>query len=182
MAMRAREQRKLATDELLQYAVRSLAARAQSAGELRSKLARRAAVDSDVEAVLTRLKEYGYLNEARFAENFVTARRDTDGLGPIRVLRDLRQRRVAPKLAEQTVQSAYQDVNETELIERYVRRMFRNHERGTLFQSDKDLAAAYNRLRRAGFASGPSVTVLKRFAKNPELLDAIDDAAVEETE
>ena|SRR5436305_7035494 len=182
MAGRTREQRKLASDELLQYAVRSLAARAQSAGELRVKLARRAAVEGDVEAVLMRLKEYGYLNEARFAENFVTARRDSDGLGRIRVLRDLRQRRVAPKLAEQAVQNGYHDVSETELIERYIRRKFRNHERGTLFQSDKDLAAAYNRLRRAGFASGPAVTVLKRFAKNPELLDAIEDAGAEETE
>ncbi len=182
MAIRAREQRKLASDELFQYAVRSLAARAQSAGELRAKLSRRATIDSDVEAVLTRLKEYGYLNEARFAENFVTARRDTDGLGRIRVLRDLRQRRVAPKLAEQAVQNAYQDVSETELIERYLRRKFRTHDRETLFQSDKDLAAAYNRLRRAGFASGPSVTILKRFAKNPELLDAMEDASGEEVE
>ena len=180
--MRPREQRKLGADELFQYAVKSLAARAQSAGELRAKLARRAAVEPDIEAVVTRLKEYGYLNEARFAENFVTARRDTDGLGRIRVLRDLQKRRVAPKLAEQAVHQAYQNMSETELIERYLRRKFRNQDRETLFQSDKDLAAAYSRLRRAGFASGPSVTVLKRFAKNPDLLDAIEDAAGEEQE
>lgn len=178
----SKEPRKLAADALFQYAVKSLAARAQSAAELRAKLLRRAEVESDPETVLNRLKQYGYLNEERFAENFVSARRDTDGLGPIRVLRDLRQRRVAPKLAEKAVQSAYQNVSETELIERYLRRKFRNHDRESLFQSDKDLAAAYNRLRRAGFASGPAVTVLKRFAKNPELLDLIEESAGEESD
>ena len=182
MPRRPAAPRKLAADELFQYAVKSLAARAQSAAELRVKLAPRAMLESDPEAVLDRLKQYGYLNDDRFAENFVSARRDTDGLGPMRVLRDLRQRRVAPKLAEKAVQSAYRDVKETELIERFLRRKFRHQDRETLFQSDKDLAAAYNRLRRAGFASGPSVLVLKRFAKNPELLDAIEEAEGEDPE
>ena len=180
MPARSRAPRPLAADELFQYAVKSLAARAQSAAELRAKLARRALLASDSDGVIERLKQYGYLNEERFAENFVSARRDTDGLGAMRVLRDLRQRRVAPKLAEKAVRSGYQDVSETELIERFLRRKFRHQDRETLFQSDKDLAAAYSRLRRAGFGSGPSVTVLKRFAKNPELLDAIEEVDGEE--
>jgi len=34
------------------------------------------------------------------------------------------------------------------------------------------MAAAYRRLLHAGFRSGEILRVLKRFAKNPELLDA----------
>jgi hypothetical protein len=38
-------------------------------------------------------------------------------------------------------------------------------------QDEKDLASAYRRLMRAGFRSGEVIRALKRFAKNPELLD-----------
>ncbi len=47
--------------------------------------------------------------------------------------------------------------------------------RKTLFQQDKDLASTYRRLVRAGFKSSVVVSVLKRFAKNPELLDGIEE-------
>jgi hypothetical protein len=43
-----------------------------------------------------------------------------------------------------------------------------------LFREDKDLAAAYRRLLRAGFRSGEIIRVLKRFARNPDLLDAFE--------
>src|SRR5689334_11417812 len=81
---------------LWDFALKSLGARGMSAGELRQKLRRRAAAASDVEQVIVRLKEYGYINDAQFAETYATARRDTQGLGKMRVLQDLRKRRVAP--------------------------------------------------------------------------------------
>ena len=175
MLRKDRSPKRIDSEKLLQYAVKSLAARAQSVAELRAKLVLRAEQPQDVEAVLARLREYGYLNEQRFAENYVLARRDTDGLGRTRVLMDLRKRRVAPQVAESTVQAAYQDTDEAALIETFLRRKYRRADRETLFQSDSELASAYGRLRRAGFSSAASVRVLKRFAKNPELLDAIDE-------
>ena len=95
-------------------------------------------------------------------------------MGKARVLADLRQRRVAPALAERSVRKVYEDVNEEELIEDFLRRKYRLAPREGLFQEDKDLAAAYRRLARAGFASGNIVRVLKKFARNPELLDAFE--------
>ena len=41
-------------------------------------------------------------------------------------------------------------------------------------QDEKDLASAYRRLVRAGFRTGDIVRVLKKFAKNPELLDNLE--------
>jgi SOS response regulatory protein OraA/RecX len=87
------------------------------------------------------------------------------------VLQDLRQRRVAPSLAETTVQRVYQDVDEQALIDDWIRRKYRISPRAGLFQEEKDLAAAYRRLMRAGFRSGEVIRALKRFAKNPDLLD-----------
>ena len=156
---------------LLEYAVRSLGGRAQSIGELREKLQRRAALPGDVDEVLAQLKEIGYLNDQRFAEGFAVARLANDRFGRARVLRDLRQRRVAPALAEGTIQKVYENVDESALIEEWIRRKYRTAPREGLFQDEKDLAKAYRRLMHAGFRTGEIVRALKRFAKDPDLLD-----------
>ena len=158
-------------EALYVYAVKVLAGRAYSTGELREKLRRRAEQASDVDGVLSRLKEIGYLDDRRFAEGVAAARLANKGLGSSRVIQDLRQRRVAPPLAERTVQHLYEGVDEDALIEEYVRRKYRMATREGLFQSEKDLGAAYRRLMRAGFRTGSIVKVLKRFAKDPDLLD-----------
>src|SRR4051812_31821372 len=86
-----RRPKPLERDRLMEYAVRSLGGRAQSIGELREKLQRRAAKPGDVDEVLAHLKEIGYLNDQRFAEGFAVARLANDRFGRARVLRDLRQ-------------------------------------------------------------------------------------------
>lgn len=156
------------------YALKVLGGRAHSSGELREKLRRRAAREEDVDEVLGKLKDLGYLNDKRFAETFANARLANEKFGKTRVIQDLRQRRVAPSLAEKTVDAVYQEVDETAMIEDWIRRKYRNADRETLFQEDKELAAAYRRLARAGFRTGDIVRVLKRFAKNPELLDSLE--------
>jgi regulatory protein len=167
--------RLLEAEGLWAYALKILGGRAYSSGELREKLRRRAARAGDVDDVVGRLKDLGYLNDQRFAESFANARLSNEKFGKTRVIQDLRQHRVAPALAEKTVQKVYQDVDEPSLIEEWIRRKYRTAEREGLFQEDKDLAAAYRRLLRAGFRTGEIVRVLKRFAKNPELLDRLEE-------
>ena len=172
--MAERKPRLLEPDALWNYALKLLGGRAHSTGELREKLRRRAAQAGAIDEVLARLKEHGYLNDQKFAESFAAARLANDKLGRMRVVRDLRQRRVAPALAERTVRTVYQGVNEEALIEDWVRRKYRLASRESLFQEDKEMAAAYRKLLRAGFPSGPIVKVLKRFAKNPDLLETFE--------
>ena len=167
---------------LMEYALRSLSGRAQSVGELREKLRRRAALMGDVDEVLAQLKDTGYLNDRRFAEGFAAARLSNDKFGSSRVVRDLRQRRVAPAVAEGTVKQVYEGVDESALIEEWIRRKYRTTPREGLFQEDKDLAAAYRRLARAVFRTGEIVRVLKRFAKNPELLDNFEPPEEEDAD
>jgi regulatory protein len=164
---------RLDADALWSYAVKALAGRAHSTGELRRKLQQRAQNAADVDGTLARLKEFNYLDDRKFAESFAAARLDQQ-LGKSRVVRDLRQRRVAPALAERTVQNVYGNVEETALIESFVRRKYRPASRDGLFQDPKELAAAYRKLLRAGFSPGNTVTVLKRFARDPDLLDAFE--------
>jgi len=177
-----RKDLRLNAEALWAYALKSLSGRAHSTGELREKLRRRAERIADVDDVLARLKEHGYLNDLRFAEGFAAARLSNDRFGSTRVMQDLRQRRVAPSVAETTVRKLYEDVDEVALIEEYVRRKYRLASRESLFQSDKELASAYRRLVRAGFRTGDILRVLKRFARNPELLDNFEPPPAEPEE
>jgi regulatory protein len=132
-----------------------------------------------VDAVLARLKENGYLDDRRFAESFATSRLTGDKFGSSRVVRDLRQRRVAPATAETTVKKVYDGVDENTLIEEWIRRKYRTAPREGLFAEEKDLASAYRRLVRAGFRTGEIVKALKRFAKDPDLLDNFEPPSEE---
>jgi len=172
--MKERRERSLDAGQLWEYALKSLAGRAQSMGELREKLRRRAARLADVDEILARLKEHRYLDDTRYAEGFASARLSNDSLGRGRVMRELRARRVAPALAERAVKKVYEGVDEEALIEQWVRRKYRLAPKENLFQDEKDLAAAYRRLVRQGFGSGAILRVLKRFAKNPDLLDGFE--------
>jgi len=172
--MEERKPRRLDADGLWEYALKSLGARAHSVGELREKLRRRAERAGDIDGVLARLKEHQYLDDRRYAESFASARLANEKLGRTRVIRELRARRVAPAVAERTVGKVYQGVEETALIEEWIRRKYRTAPREGLFQDRKDLAAAYRRLARAGFRTGEILKVLKRFAKDTDLLDGFE--------
>jgi regulatory protein len=172
--MTLRKPKLLQAGQLLNLALRSLGGRAHSIGDLREKLRKRAERPEDVDAVIAKLKEAGYLDDRRFAENFASTRLENEGFGKMRVLRDLRQHRVAGSLAAQVTERAYQDTDETSLIEDFLKRKYRSKQLGAFLSEEKNLAAAFRRLRYAGFSAGASIRVLKRYAQQPESLDALE--------
>src|SRR3990172_5021871 len=107
---------------LYEIAVRALASKARSTGELRQLLGRRKAEKDDIEAVIVRLKEHGYLDDARYARSFVTSRIENDRQGARRVERDLAARRVHPEVIQKAVRAAYEELDERELLRDYLRR------------------------------------------------------------
>jgi SOS response regulatory protein OraA/RecX len=102
---------------------------------------------------------------------YTAMRVENDGFGKARVLHDLRGRRVTPKLAEKAVSQAFQDKNEDEMVAAYIERRMPSVVAGGHTGDERKLAAAYRKLRRAGFAPGAILTVLRRFAAHPELLE-----------
>jgi regulatory protein len=174
--MNKRPPRLLDAEGLWGFALKSLGMRGLTVFELREKLRKRAQDPLDVDGVLAKLKEYGYLNDDRFAETFATARRDNQGFGKRRVLQDLKQRRVAPKVAEQAVQQTFDGVDETAMIEQFLARKFRGKNLHDYLQEQKHLAAAFRRLQYAGFGAGPSIQVLKRYAAQAEQLEPEEPA------
>jgi regulatory protein len=171
--------RKLAAEELFEYAVKCLGARAYSTGDLKSKLRVRAADPADADAAIDRLQDIGYLDDRRFAESYAVARIENEGFGRVRVLNDLRARRVPGELAQDAVERALKDRTEAELIDAFIARRMPSVASAGPIDDERKLAAAYRKLRRAGFTSGPILAALKRIAARP---DSLEEPEEEETE
>ncbi len=159
----------------MDYAARALSARAYTVSELKTRLKRRAARQEDIETVLARLKEAGVVNDRRFAGSFAEWRRESQGLGKTRVLRDLMARRVAPAVAKEAVDTAFEGVDEIAMIVAFLARKYRGKDLGALLQEQKQLASAFRKLRAAGFSTGNSIRVLKRYAAEAERLEDINE-------
>ncbi|MGH9581814.1 MAG: regulatory protein RecX [Bryobacteraceae bacterium] len=166
--------KKFEADGLWEYALRALAQRAHSLGELRRKLASRAASPEDVRATMEKLREYGLADDRRFAEAFSTSRLQNNGFGKLRILRDLRAKNVAAKVAEEAVRKTFDGIDEQELIERFLKRKYRGKDLRELLREPKHLNAAYRRLRMAGFSSAVAVGALRRYAEAAEELDGLE--------
>lgn len=177
-----RAPRLLDAEELWSFALKSLGTRALSILEIRAKLTRRASDPADVETVLARLKEYKYLDDSRFAENYASARKENQGFGKMRVLRDLGQRKVGSTVAQKAVEQIFEGADETAMVEEFLARKFRNQKLSEYLQEPKHLAAAFRRLRYAGFSSTVSIRVLKKYAAQAEDLESLDEPDTEAVE
>ena len=150
------------------YAGRALASRAQSISELRTRLRRKAANLEDVEDVLAYLKESGYVDDQRFAGTFADMRRENQGLGKARVMRDLMIRRVSPQVAKTAVEASYNETDEIALIEKFLARKYRGKDLKALLADPKNHNSAYRKLRVAGFGGSNSIKILKRYVTSVE--------------
>jgi regulatory protein len=173
--MAFRTPKPLDLEGLMNYAARALSARAYTISELKTRLKKRAARAEDIEAVLARLKQAGVVNDRRFAGSFAEWRRENQGLGKSRVLRDLMARRVAPAVAREAVDAAFEGVDETAMIQAFLERKYRGKDLGALLLEQKNLASVFRKLRGAGFSTGNSIRVLKRYAAEAERLEEIDE-------
>jgi regulatory protein len=166
-----RTPKRLGGQELLAYGLKVLSMRALSSGEVRNKLRLRAESEEDVEPVLEKLRGFGFLNDTKFAESYAATRRDTQGFGKNRVLRDLRTRRVAPKLAEKIVAETYAQTDEVQMIESFLERKYRSTNLSEYLQDERKLVSVYRRLRNAGFGGSPAIQVLRRYAAQADQLE-----------
>ena len=151
-------------DSLYEATVKALARRARSSGELRQYLLKRHATNTQMEAVLKRLRENGYLDDARFARAFAASRLQTDLHGSARVGRDLAARRVHPEIAREALAAAYEGIDEGELLRRYLRRKVG---RSRLPDKPSAVDTLYRRLLRAGFRSATIVRELRKMLPGP---------------
>src|SRR5437879_10196221 len=75
-----------------------------------------------IELVIRKLKDQGYLNDAKYAAAYSSFRRDNEKFGRRRVITDLKAKGVHGEVLEKAVDSVYAEVNEEKLAREYLKR------------------------------------------------------------
>lgn len=172
--------RKLFTEEeLYEYAVGALARRMRSVAELKRMMRLRVEGETEigqtlVELVIRRLKDQGYLNDAKYAAAFSSFRRDNEKFGRRRVITDLKTKGVHGEVIEKAVDAVFEEVNEEKQAREYLRR-----KRLTKPSNQKEAARIFRNLMRAGFGAKTIFTILKKWDVDDETLTALDSEAGE---
>jgi regulatory protein len=134
----------------LQRAVKLLAAKPRSMQELRERLLEKQWTDEEAaDYALAKLKEYGYLDDERFAFGFASYRVRQKPVGRQRLARDLQTKKVSKETADAALELVYQETPEEELIARAIEKRIRLRGRPTTRQETKSL---YDHLQRLGFS------------------------------
>ena len=167
--------RKLYTeDELYQYAICALGRRMRSVAELKRLLRLRVEADTEVgqtlvELIIRKLKDQGYLNDAKYAAAYSSYRKTNEKFGRRRVITDLKVKGVHGEVIEKAVDTVYEDVSEEKLARDYLRR-----KRIAKPTDQKQTARIFRQLIRAGFGSKTIFTILKKCDVDEETLSVLD--------
>jgi regulatory protein len=157
--------RKLSSEtELYTAAINSLARRAYSVYEMRTYLERRAEDKDLVKTVLDRLKHLDYLDDARYARQFVRLRTELRKQGAFRIARDLRARGVPDRHIEAALAERSPESSESALVRARLERRIKSL-RGPL--DERRVASIYRSLLRAGFSADTIRRELSALAKRP---------------
>jgi regulatory protein len=172
--MRASPRKLCDEGELYTAAINGLARRAYSVYEMRSYLERRAEDKDAVKGVLDRLKQLDYLDDARYARQFVRLHTELRKQGPFRIARDLRARGVPDRHIEAALGERPAASNESVLVRTRLERRMKTL-RGPL--DERRVASLYRSLLRAGFSADTIRRELNSLTKAPteELPESSDE-------
>ena len=135
---------------LYDAAIKILMRRAHSVHEMQQALARRCGDAALVKNVMARLKQSGYIDDARYAKQFARQRTEGRKQGKFRIARDLRTRGVPDRHIEAAIEEAAQNTDEAAVVRQRIERKLRSF-RGEI--DDRKLASLYRSLLRAGFSA-----------------------------
>ena len=161
-------------EELYEYAVGALGRRMRTVAELKRLLRNKVEADTEfgktlVELIIRRLKDQGYLNDARYAAAYSSFRRDNEKFGRRRVVTDLKVKGVHDDVIEQAVTTAFDEVSDEAQARAYLRR-----KRLKKPEDQKQAARIFRQLMRAGFASKSIFKILKSWDVDDETLTALE--------
>jgi regulatory protein len=123
-----------------------------------------------MDAVVRRLKEYGYLDDANFAETYARLRQENQKLGERRVRQDLQQKGVGAELITETLDARYGQTNEETLAREHLER-----KRIRKPENEKETARVMRRLVTAGFSTGVIYKILRQWDVPDEALGALEN-------
>lgn len=168
-------------DALHSYAVRLLGQQMRTVAEVKRLLRRRVEPgetgEARIDAAIARLKEYGYLNDTSYAQDYAKLRQENASLGKRRVQQDLMRKGVPADVIATTLAAAYEGVSEEDLARRHLERKRIRKPTG-----EKEAARVARLLMRAGFSMGTIVRILRKWDVDESALVAMETAEPEENE
>jgi regulatory protein len=172
--------RKLETEnQLYEYAVGALGRRMRSVAELKRLLRQRVEAETEIgqtliELVIRKLKDQGYLNDAKYAATYSAFRRDNEKYGRRRVATDLKVKGVHGEVLERAVDSVFAEVDEEKQAREYLRR-----KRLKKPADKKQAARVFRQLMRAGFGAKTIFTILRKWDVEEDILENFESESAE---
>jgi regulatory protein len=156
------------------YAVKALGRAMRSEAELRRLMKARVEPgergEAIVEAVVARLKEYGYLDDQSFAETYARLRQENEKLGQRNVRQKLAQKGVAAQIVNEAVEARYSGTDEEALARKHLER-----KRIRKPENEKETARVMRRLVAAGFSTAVIYKILRQWDVPDEALSALEN-------
>jgi regulatory protein len=131
-----------------QRAVKLLAAKPRSIEELRERLAERCSSKVVIETVIARLREYGYLDDERYALGYASSKLRQQPIGRRRLELSLARKKVDRAVAQEALNQVFAETSEQELLDRAVEKRVRLRGRPKTRAEAKSL---FDHLLRQGF-------------------------------
>lgn len=139
-----------ARERTFQRAVKLLAAKPRSVEELRERLMEKQWTnDAVVDAVLSKLSEYGYLNDEQYAFGYVSFQVRQKPVGRGRLQRALSLKKVDRETADEAIRKVFEETPEEQLIAQAIERRMRLRGRPETRAETKSL---FDHLLRRGFS------------------------------
>jgi regulatory protein len=130
-------------------AVKLLAAKPRSVAELRERLLSGKNTNEEiVEIVIARLREYGYLNDERFAFSYASYKVKQKPVGRRRLERDLKFKKVESTVANDALEMVFAETPEEQLIDQAIAKRLRIRGKP---KNRAEMKSLFDHLLRQGF-------------------------------
>ena len=160
-----------ARERTMNRAVKLLAAKPRSVGELRERLLEKNWTNDEiVDRVLEKLKEYSYLNDAKFAGDLALSKLRQRPQGKRRLKQSLSQKKLSKEDVDNAIVSAFEKLPESELIDAAIAKRLRIKGKP---ETRGDTKKFYDHLMRQGFDFDLIRTKMNEVAKR-EIIDEYD--------
>lgn len=137
-------------ERTMNRAVKLLAAKPRSIGELRQRLLEKLWTNDDiVDAVIEKLKEYKYLDDEQFARDLAVSKLRQKPQGKRRLQQTMSQKKLDKELVDTAITEAFEKLPEADLIDLSIEKRLRLK---GLPQTREDTKKFYDHLLRQGFS------------------------------
>jgi regulatory protein len=146
-----------------------LARRPYSTAELRRALDKKCSQSDQIDEAIARLRELGYLDDHKFAEQYAYSLAQNRAFGPHRLRRELKAKLVSNQEIDAAVEHAYQETPAVNLLEKALNKKVRSIRLPLTRARFHSLCQG---LMRLGFNGGD---IIKAVRARPELAPVADD-------